>query len=136
MTVRAFLAASAAAFLASWGILALIVNWLDPTEAAGVGYMLFFMTFFLCVASTAALAGYGLRRLISPLQFSAYRVRNSLRQALLLGVFADILLLLQLLRLARWWLVLLLLIVFVCLEFIFLSYDRAAARHRHLETES
>lgn len=132
MTVRTFLMGSLAAFVASWLIFVLIVSWLDPQQARGVGYVLFFLTFFLCVASTAGLFGYLVRHFLTPRQFSAYRVRNALRQAVLLGIFADILMMLQFMRLVRWWLALLLLIVFVCIEFIFLSYDRAASRHKNI----
>ena len=129
MTVRVFLLGSLVAASAAWGIWAMIIQWLDPDRAGLFGYVLFFLALFLAIASTLSLIGYGVRRVLIPAQLPAYRVRYSIRQGILLGAFTDLLLFLQLLRLARWWLVLLLIIVFVSTEFVFLSYDRASRRY-------
>ncbi len=134
MTVRLFIIGALITALAAWGIWLMIINWLDPVEAGVYGYLLFFLTLFLGIASLMALAGYGLRRLLVPAQLPAYRVRYSIRQGILLGLFTDILLFLQRLRLIRWWLVLLLTVVFICTEFFFLSYDHAGRRHTKLES--
>jgi hypothetical protein len=132
MTVRFFVIGSAATALVGWTIFSLIINWLDPVEAGWMGYLLFFLALFLSIMSTTSLIGYGLRYIVVPRQLPAYRVRYSLRQGILLAAFTDVLLLLQLLRVARWWLVLLLLVLFLSIEFIFLTYDRAATRHQRL----
>lgn len=134
MSVRLFIVGALVTALAAWGMWLMIINWLDPVEAGVYGYLLFFLTLFLGIASLMALGGYGLRRLLVPAQLPAYRVRYSIRQGILLGLFTDLLLFLQRLRLIRWWLVLLLTVVFICTEFFFLSYDHASRRHTKLES--
>lgn len=134
MTVRLFIIGTLVTALAAWGMWLMIIMWLDPVEAGLYGYLLFFLTLFLGIASLMALAGYGLRRMLVPAQLPAYRVRYSIRQGILLGLFTDLLLFLQRLRLIRWWLVLLLTVVFICTEFFFLSYDHASRRYTKLES--
>lgn len=125
MTLRTFLLGAAVGALLGWLVWLAIVTWLDPMQAGGVGFVLFFLALFLAVASTAAVAGYGVRRLLSSASaHPSHHVRPSLRQGILLGVFFDVLLLLQLLRVGRWWLTLILIVLFLCIELVFLSYDR------------
>lgn len=130
MTVRTFLIGSLASLIAFWAIWFLIVSWVNPQQAHAVGFLLFFSSFFLATASTAGLAGYGVRRLLVPSQFAAYRVRTSLRQAVWLGLFLDLLLFLQLQRLLRWWVTVIIIILFLSLEFLFLSYEKSVGRHQ------
>jgi hypothetical protein len=124
MTVRVFLGGSFVSALAAWSIWLLIINWLDPLEAGVAGLFLFFLTLFLAVESTAALVGYGVRRLVQPGQLAAYRVRPALRQGIWLGIFLNLLLFLQLQRLLQWWITVLVVILFLSLELVFLSYDK------------
>ena len=129
MTVRIFLLGSLASIVLSWGVWALIIMWLDPVEAGWIGFLLFFLALFLAVASTAALLGYGVRRLLQPGQLPAYRVRTAMRQGIWLGVFLDILLLLQLQRLLQWWITVIAIVLFLSLELLFLSYERSGNNH-------
>lgn len=128
MTVRTFVVGSLSAAAAAWAIWLAIIKFLDPVRAGLIGFLLFFLVLFLAVASTMGLAGYATRRLISPQQLSAYAVKASLRQGILLGLFLDLLLLLQLMHLYQWWLAMLAIIFFIFIELIFLGYDRAARR--------
>jgi len=112
--------------IASAAMFALTVTWLDPLEAGSLGYVLFFLSLFLLVASISALVGYGIRRFIFSRQHPAYSVRPSLRQGAWLGFFLDILLFLQLFRLLRWWIAFIIVLLFLSLEVLFLSYDRHA----------
>ena len=124
MTLRTFFLGSIAGIILGWIVWLAIVFWLDPIQAGTFGFILFFLALFLAVASTAALIGYALRRILAPGHHPAYSVRPSLRQGIWLGIFFDLLVLLQLLRLSRWWLTLIIIIFFISLEFVFLSYDR------------
>lgn len=126
MTIRIFLIGTIVSLIAAWGIFALIVNWLDPLQAGPLGFVLFFLVLFLAVASSAALVGYLLRRFLLSVQHPAYVVRPSLRQGIWLGLFLDILLFLQLFRLLQWWIALIIVLLFLCLEVLFLGYDRHA----------
>jgi len=128
MTVRSFLVRSlvgAVVGAASWG---LIIRYLDPEQAGAIGYALFFLSLFLLIASGMSLLGYGVRRVLTAGQFPAYTVRTSLRQGVWLGLFTSILLLLQLMRLYRWWLAVIIVVLLVSIELVFLGYDRAYRR--------
>lgn len=133
MTLRTFVWGALAGALLGWLVWMAIVLWLDPVQAGSVGFILFFLALFLAVASTAALAGFGMRRVIGGVAHPSHHVRPSLRQGIFLGVFFDAILVLQLLRLSRWWLTLILIILFLCVEFVFLSYDRNTRRATAVE---
>lgn len=128
MTVRVFIAGSLLTAIGSWAIWLLIINYLDPVRAGAIGFSLFFLTLFLAVASTASFIGYVVRRFIARDVLAAYAVRAALRQGVLLGLFSDLLLGLQLINLYTWWLTVIAIILFVTTEFIFLGYDRAHRR--------
>ncbi|MEX1112406.1 MAG: hypothetical protein WEC84_02995 [Candidatus Andersenbacteria bacterium] len=134
MTVRVFLLSTTASMIAGWAVWLLIINWIDPLRAGAMGFILFFLSLFVAVASTVALAGYGVRRLLQPAQFAAYRVRPSVRQGIWLGIFLNLLLFLQLHQLLRWWIALIIIFVFIFLELLFLSYDRGT-RHNTTHRE-
>jgi hypothetical protein len=136
MTVRIFIIGTLITVVLSWAIWWAIVMFLDPVQAGWIGFVLFFLSTFLAVASTAALVGFGVRRLLLPGQLPAYSVRPALRQGLWLGIFMDLLLFLQLLRLLRWWLTLIVIILFVSIEFVFLGYDRTTQKNRAVKPGS
>lgn len=136
MTLRTFLVGSFSGAVVGWLVWAMIVNWLDPTQAGGIGFVLFFLSLLLAIASTMAIIGYFLRRILASHQLPAYSVRPALRQGLWLGIFLDVLLFLQLFRLYRWWITVIVIVFFVFLELFFLSYDRNARRHRATEERS
>jgi hypothetical protein len=136
MTVRLFLVGAIVTSVFAWGICLLIVNWIDPQEAGWTAFILFFLALFLAVAATSGLIGYSLRRLLQPRQLAAYRVRPSLRQGLWLALFLDLLLFLQLQRLLRWWITVILVVFFLSVELLFLTYDRNVQHHRAAEKGS
>lgn len=131
--MRIFILGCVAGVLVGGGVMALIVTQLDPDQAGPVGFGLFFLSLFVGVSSFMAGVGYGVRRLILARQFPAYVVRTSLRQGIMLGVFTAGLLFLQLWRLYRWWLALIIVVLFVSFELVFLSYDRSYQRN-HRDT--
>jgi len=106
----------------------LVLFFLDPTQAGTLGYVLFFLSLFLTVASVASLIGFGLRRVLRVQQLAAYSVRSALRQGIMLALFVCILLILVRLRVYQWWVAVILTIFFVSAELIFFSYDRTISR--------
>lgn len=130
MTVKAFTLGSFVTALISWGILALIINWIDPTKSTAAAFVLFFLSLFLAVAATAGLAGYIVRTIFMRHQLSAYRVRPSIRQGVFLGVFGDLLLFLQLERILVWWVTAIIVVLFIMIELVFTSYDRHSTAAR------
>lgn len=128
MTLRTFLLGALIGAILGWLVWAGIVFLLDPTQAGGLGFVLFFLALFLATASTVSLLGFGIRRLLNSASHPAYAVRPSLRQGVWLSLFVNTLLLFQLLRLSRWWLTLIFIFFFLFLELIFISYDKNARR--------
>lgn len=129
MTIRIFLIGTLVSIAISWGILTLIVTSLDPSEAGVLAFSLFFLGSFLATASTAALVGYGVRRFLVRGQHPAHSVRPSVRQGVWIALLLDILLFLQLLRLLRWWIAFIIVLLFLSLEVLFLNYDRNTRPH-------
>lgn len=130
MSIRLFLIGTTVSLLLSWGIWLLVLTWIDPLEAGLAGFGLFFLSLFLAAASTAALTGYAVRLLLQPARLASYRVRPSLRQGVWLGILLNMLLFLQLQRLLRWWLTLIIIVLFLSIELLFLGYDRTARHHQ------
>lgn len=125
MTVRTFILGALGTLLVSCGILGLIVTWIDPTApTASLAFILFFLSMFLAVSSLAALLGYVVRSVFLRSQLSAYRVRPALRQGVFLGVFTDLLLFLQLERILIWWVSAIIILLFIVVELVFISYDK------------
>ncbi len=131
MTVKAFIAGTLATLVASSGILTLIIMWVDPlSSTASLAFILFFLSLFLAIASLGALAGYGVRSLFLRKELPAYRVRPALRQGVFLGVFADLLFFLQLERILVWWVSAIIVLLFIVIELVFISYDKYGSENQ------
>ncbi|MAF81291.1 hypothetical protein CL628_04735 [bacterium] len=128
MTVRLFVIGSLLAIVVSVGAWGLILTQLAPSQAGGLGFVLFFLSMFVAVASVSGLLGYFVRRLLLRGQLPAYAVRTSLRQGLMVAGFASLLLFLQLIQLYRWWVAIAMIAILGSLELVFLSYDRSNRR--------
>ena len=124
MTVRIFIVGSFLTAIIGWSIWLAIILFLDPLQAGILGFALFFLSLFLAVASLTSLIGYLVRRVVAPAVFSAYTVRVALRQGLWLSLFLNLLLLLHLSELYRWYLGVVLIVIFLSIELVFLSVDR------------
>jgi hypothetical protein len=131
MTIRFFLLTSFLAAIIGAGVTALILTSLDPMQAGVSGFTLLFLSLFITLAGFTATIGYLVRRVIMPQTFEAYLVRASLRQGIVISVFFSVLLFLQLLRLYRWWIAIILVVLLLSLELVFSSYDHPHTnRHR------
>jgi hypothetical protein len=128
MTVRTFVGLSTAAAAIGWATWGLIVAYLDPDQAGLLGYALFFLALFLAVAASVSLVGYAIRRLVQPQRLAFYAIRPALRQGAMRGIFLDAMLVLQRLRLYRWWVGVIVTVIVVITELIFLSHDLAHRR--------
>ncbi len=128
MTIKTFISGASLCAIVGLTIWLLVLFFLDPTQAGTLGYVLFFLSLFLTVASVASLIGFGLRRVLRVQQLAAYSVRSALRQGIMLALFVCILLILVRLRVYQWWVAVILTIFFVSAELIFFSYDRTISR--------
>ncbi len=131
MTVRFFLLISFLATLIGAGASALVITSLDPNQAGPLGFILLFLSLFVAISGLTSILGYLIRRLLLPRTFATYLVRTSLRQGLIVSLFFLILLFLQLLRLYRWWIAIILLVLLLSLELVFSSYDRPHSQRSH-----
>ena len=125
MTVRIFSIGALLTALISWGILTLIVMWLDPVSAGWIGFLLFFLVLFIATATSCALVGYGVRRRLCLNQHPSRNIRPSIRQGIWIALFLDILLFLQLIRVMRWWIAVIVILLFSAVELIFTNHDPA-----------
>ena len=131
MTVKAFILGSFATLIASIGILTLIIMWIDPASSVvSLALLLIFLSLFLAVASFSSIVGYIARSIFLRKQLSAYRVRPALRQGVFIGIFADLLLFLQLERILVWWVAAIIVILFIVIELVFISYDKYGTTNR------
>lgn len=128
MTVRMFIIGSLLCAVLGTIFWLLVLFFLDPNQAGMVGYVLFFLSFFLTIASLAGLLGYAARRALKIPQLSAYSVRSALRQGVMLALFVCLLLVLIRIRVYQWWVAVILTVLFVSTELIFFSYDRHIKR--------
>ncbi len=131
MTVRMFMIGTVTTMVLALGILALIITLVNPVAAgASLALFLFFLAMFMAVSAIAALVGYGVRSIVLRSQLPAYRVRPALRQGVFLGIFTDLLLFLQLERILVWWVAAIIVLFFIVVELVFLSYDKHGATAR------
>jgi len=131
MTVRTFVVGALAATAVGAASWLLTLTKLDPAAAGAIGFLLFFLSFFVVTAGAMSLAGYAVRRLLAPQLLPSYLVRTSLRQGVMVSLFVVLLLLLQLWRLYRWWIALIAIVIVVSFELVFISYDRTASYRPH-----
>lgn len=131
MTVKTFIIGSVLSGIIGASLWFLVVTQIQPERAGVIGFLLFFLSLFVAISSLASLVGYGLRRIIMRSVFPAYSVRTSLRQGLMMSIFFSLLLFLQLMRLYRWWISLVLIAILAAVEVVFLSYERT--NHRQPE---
>ena len=135
MTVRSFIIGSLFSSIIAWAVWVLIIIFLNPLQAGLLGFILFYLALLLAAGSTFALGGYLMRRLIAPELLPSYAVRTSLRQGVLVGLFLDLMLLLEQMRIYRWWIAVGVTVVALLTEIVFLNYDRYNKR-RHRQAES
>jgi hypothetical protein len=121
MTLGKYLFLMALATLLCWGALALVVFFVDPESSGNFGILIFFLAVFFAITGTAALLGFLLRHFFQPHEFAAFKVKNSFRQGIWLGLIVVITLYLFSQDLAAWWNLLILILFFSALEIFFVG---------------
>jgi hypothetical protein len=130
MSLGKFLIIVALGTLLSWIAWAIVLTQMNPDSSRFVTVTLFSVTLGFGVAGTLALAGFGVRAWMGrqPVLFRA--LQTSVRQAVLVAVFFEILLALQAMRWFAWWNALPLSLFFVLLEAFFLSQENTDRQTR------
>lgn len=108
----------------SWLSLAMMIFYFDPAETGFLGFSLFYLGLFLALSGLIFLVSDKFKRKIFKKQLLFYRLRVSLRHAILFTVSIISWLFLRSTDLLRWWNLLLLILILTTLEFFFMSYQR------------
>lgn len=117
------LAIGIVAILSSVGFY-LILTRLSPLEGGYLAISLCYASFFFMISSYLTLLGYFLRVFFYKKEVYFVHLNITLRQGIFLGLLATILLSFQSFRVLTWWDSVLLAIIFVLLEFYFISRSR------------
>ena len=124
MPVKVFL------FLITFGVVLLWVGWgiiifqLDPDQAGPLGFSNFYLSLFLAFLGTIFLVGNFLRSKFFKKQMIYKRINTSLRQAVFFSLLIISWAFLHSNGLAKWWNILLFILILTVLEFFFVSRKR------------
>lgn len=125
MTLKSYLAVMGALTLVCWGIFFFVAGLIDPTATNWLGFVLFYLTLFLSLSGTAALAGFLIRYLAKRQEMTFNLVKLSFRQSFIFALFLIFLLFLKSKGLFNWLNLLLLVVVFSILELFLISYKKS-----------
>lgn len=104
--------------LVGWGSFALVVTTIDPIEGGWFALPAFYLTLGAALISTFTLMGIALRSVARAEEPVYRRVLASLRQSAWYTTLIILLLVLQHLRLLRWWNVAILIVALLVLEYV------------------
>lgn len=117
MSLRSFVITLILASILAWGSYALVVTTIDPTDGGWFAIPAFYLTLGVALLGTFSLIGIAIRSLMSGDEPIYRRVLASLRQSTWYTVLIVILLVLQHLKLLRWWNVGILIVALLVLEY-------------------
>lgn len=121
MSFRWFLLIMTLATAAAWIGWVFVIHSIDPTQAGGLGFLLFYLTLLIALLGTAVLFGTLLRLWLCPNDIPYRQTIRAFRQAFILcGLFFSTLILLAG-DVFRWWNALLVLALFTLIELLFIS---------------
>ncbi|MBU4000057.1 hypothetical protein KKG29_02670 [Patescibacteria group bacterium] len=123
MTIKAFLAGTAAATAICFFAWLAIITATDPLKAGIVGFILFYFSLFLWLSGVFLLAGFYLRMAVRPNAIPFTLIAVSSRQAVFLSLFANALLVLKGLKILNLLNASFLLIAVIFIEAYFSNFD-------------
>lgn len=104
--------------------LALVVFGIDPETSGSFGAIVFFAAAFFAVVGVASLLGFLARYFFQPRQFNHIQAVDSFRQAIWLATLAVATMFLTSQGLARWWNLLVLVLILAALEMFWVSIKK------------
>lgn len=113
--------------LIAWLAFGLVIWRIDPYASTGLALALLFVSLFTALTCTFSVLGFYFRLWLFPNELFYKHVNVSLRQGVLLGLTAVFSLSLQVVRLLNWWSGMLVVFIFVLLEFYFSAKDAEIA---------
>lgn len=126
MTIRSFLFGIAISTLICFTAWFAVIALSDPVSAGIGGLFLFYFSLFLWLSGLLVLIGFYSRTIFSPLKMPFNILSNSVRQAVIFALAADILLILKNMRILNSINAILLIIFIISAEIYFLS-----SNHEH-----
>ncbi len=123
MTHHKYISIIGVAGLFAWLAWVLVITKLSPYENMGLGLAFFYITFLIALSSTFTVIGFYFRLWFFKNEIFYKHINISLRQGVFLSLIAMFSLIFQMLRVLNWGSGILLIFVFVLLEFYFASKD-------------
>jgi len=117
MTLKNYLFVMFTLTLICWGIFWFVAKSIDPTTTNWLGFLLFYAALFVSLSGTAALIGFVIRLAVKKKELAFNLVKASFRQSFLFSFFIILALILKAQQLFNWLNLVLLIIIFVILEF-------------------
>ncbi len=127
MTLKKYLSLMSLAAIICWVCFGIIIFNLNPEITNFYGFLLFYFGLFAALLGTLSLLGFIIRARFSE-ELIAKQVIISFRQAIWLSCLIIFFLVLQSLRLLKWWNISLFVLFLALLEFFFISYNRKSAQ--------
>ncbi|MFA5022128.1 MAG: hypothetical protein WC508_03550 [Patescibacteria group bacterium] len=124
MSFRVFLLLVIAGTILAWLAWGMVIFYFDPSQAGIAGFTIFYLTLFLGLSGLLFLIINSIKTKIGKDQLLLYRIRISLRHAIMFSVIVLGWALLKTQGLLRWWNFLLLVLVLALLEFFFISTQK------------
>lgn len=121
MTFRGYLLSMIMASLIAWAGVGTMLAFVHPDDAGTTGIVLLYTSIFFAVVGTLALIGILVRMWLFKQESRATQVAVAFRQAILFAILVDGVLFLSHLQLARWWVLVLFIVLLTALEFLFIS---------------
>lgn len=128
MTLQKYLSLISFITLICWICFGIIIYHLNPEITNFYGFLLFYFGFFLALLGSLSLTGFIIRVRFSK-DLIAMQVVTSFRQAIWLSLLIIFFLVLQSLRLLKWWNISIFILFLAFLEFFFLLERRAKIRN-------
>jgi hypothetical protein len=123
MTHHRYISIIGAVGLFMWVAWFLVITKLSPYESMGLALAFFYLTFLLALSCTFAVLGFYFRVWYFRNEIFYKHINIALRQGFFLGMITVFSLIFQMMRVLTWWSGLLLVLIFVLLEFYFSSRE-------------
>ncbi|MFH1427777.1 MAG: hypothetical protein ABIG60_04605 [Patescibacteria group bacterium] len=113
-----------------WSAFLFVLTTVDPFKTNWLGFILFYLSFFLAVSGTTAIAGFIIRFIALKRELVFYSVKIAFRQSFLFSFFLAAILFLLANNLFTWLNLFLLIIGLSVLEYFLISYGSRYLKHR------
>lgn len=129
MTLKSYLTIMLFATGICWGALWFVLNTVNPETTNWLGFSLFYLSLFLAISGTAAVAGFLIRFVGLKRELAFYSVKVAWRQSFLFAFLITVSLYLASKDLLSWLNLILLVVALSALEYLLLSFKTTTHIH-------